>query len=422
MGSKRDSLPDKLKRFVPRLFGALRFGVTRPGWALSVGVIAAGVAGAYAPTVAGGRLLMTLVCFYVLVLLLGIIFRPRVTVSAEIPSKAMAGNTITGRFAITNTSFIPAYDVSLQFPSLPDGVKAVGDSMSIRRIGAGETISVDIQIELLRRGVYELVSPWCFSTFPLNLFRMGRRSGGCRSLVVLPRFHSVAMGDTESHRRYHPGGIALTSNVGESPEYLGNREYRPGDSLKRIDAKAWGRLGQPIVREYHQEYFRQIALVLDTHIPLDRSPTELGFADLEAAISLAAGISESVSDGESVLDIFAIGANLQTLQAGRHVTDFEHVLEVLAELQPNREDMMLAARPSIIGAFGSMSSAVFILLDWDPIREQLVRVSLDAGCSVRVVIIRDGQTSYPLVESKDCPAKFMRVDAVQVEQGRVCEL
>ena len=73
--------------------------------------------------------------------------------------------------------------------------------------------------------------------------------------------------DLDVGKRYQPGGIALTSHIGESPEYIGNRDYRPGDSLRRIDPRAWARLATPIVREYSEEYYCRIALVLDTYVP-----------------------------------------------------------------------------------------------------------------------------------------------------------
>ena len=111
--------------------------------------------------------------------------------------------------------------------------------------------------------------------------------------------------------RHQPGGIALTSNIGESPEYIGNREYVPGEPVRRIDFRSWARLGKPVVREFQEEYYCRIALVLDTHVvpkmtwgsferwaegwyfPYEQGPEE--FPELEAAVSMTAALADALS-------------------------------------------------------------------------------------------------------------------------------
>ena len=51
-----------------------------------------------------------------------------------------------------------------------------------------------------------------------------------------------------SGRRYQPGGIAMASKLGDSFEFIGNREYRDGDNLRDMDWRATARLSRPIVR------------------------------------------------------------------------------------------------------------------------------------------------------------------------------
>ena len=58
----------------------------------------------------------------------------------------------------------------------------------------------------------------------------------------------------------------MSSDLGESFEYIGNREYREGDNVRDIDWTATARLNTPIVREYRDEYFLRVGVVLDTHV------------------------------------------------------------------------------------------------------------------------------------------------------------
>ena len=53
-------------------------------------------------------------------------------------------------------------------------------------------------------------------------------------LLVYPRFYSMHEFIVPLGRRYQPGGIPLSSSTGEAIEFIGTREYRPGDPLKNI--------------------------------------------------------------------------------------------------------------------------------------------------------------------------------------------
>ena len=86
-------------------------------------------------------------------------------------------------------------------------------------------------------------------------------------MLVYPRYHTLDSLPLPIGRRYQPGGIPLASEVGDSLEFVGTREYREGDPPRKIDWRSYARLGRPVVKEYQEEYFSRIALVLDTYLP-----------------------------------------------------------------------------------------------------------------------------------------------------------
>jgi len=57
---------------------------------------------------------------------------------------------------------------------------------------------------------------------------------------------------------------------GESEEFVAMREYRRGDSLRRVHWRSTARLGELVVKEYQDEYFVRHALVLDTFCEASR--------------------------------------------------------------------------------------------------------------------------------------------------------
>ena len=50
----------------------------------------------------------------------------------------------------------------------------------------------------------------------------------------------------------------MASNIGESFEYLGNRDYREGDNPRDMDWRATARAQAPIVREWVEEYMLRV--------------------------------------------------------------------------------------------------------------------------------------------------------------------
>src|SRR3989442_2313388 len=109
-------------------------------------------------------------------------------------------------------------------------------------------------------------------------------------------------------RRYQPGGIPLSSSTGDAIEFLGPREYREGDAVRSIHWRSWARRGEPVVKEYQEEYFCRIAILLDTFVR--RRPRAAGVRAFEAAISVVASVADFFSRTEHIVEILAAGPYL----------------------------------------------------------------------------------------------------------------
>ncbi len=198
--------------------------------------------------------------------LAGLWCRPRVKISGNLPRTATVGQTIRAEFSLANDSRRPAYDLSLGFIDLTHSIEHRDRELSVDVLAKADSLTLPLTLEPRRRGLHELPDLRAYSTFPFDLFRSGSASVSLPPLLVLPSFHPLVNVDVPVGVKHQPGGIALTSNIGESPEYMGNRDYVPGEPVKRIDFRSWARSGKPVVREYREEYYCRIALILDTHV------------------------------------------------------------------------------------------------------------------------------------------------------------
>lgn len=372
------------------------FRVTLEGWLVIVGWFLTARLGV--DTI--DRPVFLVVCAWtapgVVAFALGWLMRPRVAVRVDAPERASVGQTLEIRCQVTNPARRPRYAIGAGLFFMPLEFDRGTNSPVVDVIGPGGSAAFRLPLTPRRRGHYRMPGVMAYSTFPLNLYRTPAGSSDEWPLLVLPTFHPVHAIDVPLGTRYQPGGIALTSNIGESPEYIGNREYVAGDSIRHIDFRAWARLSKPAVREYQEEYYCRIALVLDTCTGKKTPPDPAGFPDFEAAVSLTAAAADALSRGEYLIDLFAAGPELHIFRAGRHTAHFDNVLEILAGVGHTVENPFARLAPALVDELRNISTVICVLLDWDETREHLVRAAVEAGCSVKVLIVRDGETTRPL--------------------------
>ena len=334
----------------------------------------------------------------------GFLFRPRLHIGGKFPERGSAGRPMAAAMTLRNMRRIPAYDVGLNFLGLPETFDSEVDRNLVPQLDPGESATVTVSLTPKRRGRYQLPELRSYSTFPFYLGRSGKDAIAVEPIVVLPSFEPLSGLTLPVGSRYQPGGIALTSHVGESPEYIGNRDYVPGEPIRRLDFRAWARTGRPVVREYQEEYYCRVALILDTFVTPHRKTGPSGFDDLEAAISLTAAIGDALSGGEYVIDLFAAGPDLHVFRSGRHTAHFDNVLEILTGVEASRTDPFTRLGPAVANELTRISTAVVVLLGWTDSRRALLEQIAEAGCRLKtILVVRDGQPpSVDVAEIPDC--------------------
>jgi uncharacterized protein (DUF58 family) len=417
MKRKRSDSLERLVRFV------WMYKLTPGGRVLVITGIITGVLAAPSLEIPSFQTFLALFCVGFIAFLVNLFARPRVEVRGQFPDKATAKHPVTGSFVVRNRGLLPALRVGAGYFGLQRALRQQDIERERPSLARDETATYPLTLEPLRRGLYPLPKLRVFSTFPFNICRSGKAHNSKSSLLVLPDFHPIADIDVPIGTRYQPGGIALTSDVGESPEYIGNREYRQGDPIRHIDFRAWARLAQPVVREFQEEYYCRVALVLDTYVARSRLLRPRGgFANLEAAVSLSASVADALSRGEYIIDIFAAGPELYVFRAGRHTAHLENVLEILACVDECRTNPFEKVTPALTDELGNISTVVCVLLDWDQSREALMRAAVEAGCSTKVLLVRDSPPTMDCGPAEDWLGPILRLTPAEVFAGGIEQL
>src|SRR5687768_6673354 len=202
--------------------------------------------------------------------------------------------------------------------------------------------------------------------------------------------------------------MAFASSVGDSEEFIGLRDYRPGDPLRHIHWKSWARTGKPIVREHQEEFFVRHALVLDTFTPI---------ADerFEDAVSIAASFACAVEVHESLLDLLFVGAEAYCFTAGHGVAHVGRLLEVLAGVGVCRDRTFADLHRLVVGRHAMVSGAICVLLGWDDPRRDFVDALAALGIPTLVAVVAEPGATPP-------PAPRHPNTRVHVlERGRIAE-
>jgi uncharacterized protein (DUF58 family) len=180
------------------------------------------------------------------------------------------------------------------------------------------------------------------------------------------------------------GGVAFAGRIGDAEEFMGLRDYRPGDTPRRIHWKAWARTGRPVVKEYQDEFFERQALILDTHGDANNAND----ACFEAAVSVAASLVVMPRSSESLLDLVFVEGRAYTFTQGRGLGTGGDLLRVLAAVSASPAgDFARLSEAVLLGAH-RISGAICVLLAWDAARQDLVARLRARGIPLRVWLVR----------------------------------
>lgn len=334
-------------------------------------------------------------------------------VNYQLPLRVSARGKVLVPLTVFNRSKRSAVDLGLRLAQ--GSANLVSKPAFVSRLRPGEGADLELELDLKQRGHYPIEGLLQEGYFPFGVWRdrlLHRRE---ESLLVHPWFTPLIDLEVPVGRRYQPGGVALSSNVGDSTEFLGTREFRFGDTVRDIHWRSWARLGKPVVKEFQEEYFCRIALILDTFLLPDSGETRRD--DFEAALSMAAAISDNLSQGEYVIDLFAAGPELYSLQAGRNIAHLENVLDVLACIEPCREPPFEKIAPVLLENMVHTTTAVLVLLDWDEARERLVRVLRDHGPAIKAVLVHSGKPTLDPLGAEELLGKVTMLTAADVWGG-----
>lgn len=309
------------------------------------------------------------------------------SLDVALPLRVIAGEEVHFSVTLHNRSGQTLYALRVDGPFLPWDGRWTGERASIATVNPGASATVTRTATFSHRGEHHLDPFRVGAVVPFGLAQGASvHSQGCR-FVVVPRVARVERVATPLGQRHQPGGVARMLQMGESMDLRGVRVYRPGDPVRDLHARSWARAGVPVVREYQQEYFRRVAVIVDTDgrdVPADA---------FEAAVSLAAGLVSSLSRDDALVDLLVLGQQAHDLTPSRGSLDA--TLDLLACVEPG-ESFDPEAVTALLAPFAQrLSSALVVTCRWDDERASLLGRVTALGVGARAFRVSTDEAPLP---------------------------
>ena len=216
---------------------------------------------------------------------------------------------------------------------------APGLSYIVRRgaIGWYEKQSWQFSLSVPERGYHQFGGASISSADMLGIFPGHTADADIQRLVVFPRVYNLQDFGLPAERPF--GEMRGSMRVFEDPlRIAGLREFRPGDSLRRVDWKATARLGDLISRVYDPAASRQLYIFVNVDT---LSHVWEGYLkeDLERTVSTAASVAVWAAGQRHAVGLLANGSLPDAdrpirLAPSGSPDQVTRILEALAMVQP----------------------------------------------------------------------------------------
>lgn len=279
------------------------------------------------------------------------------------PRRVRVGDEVRVGLQVTNSG-----RKTLPLLRLADHHGAFDDSaVLVERLKPGQRVHVELVKRAIRRGAFSGGETVLVSGAPFGFLRSTRTVEVATDVIVVPRWAELRSFPILEPSSYLSDAVHERARTGAGEEFLGVRDYRPGDPPRFVHWRSTARAGHLVVREFEEEVASRVSLVLagaDAGNPPDSAYETLVSAAASIGIyALATGhpvdVVRSAPGGEmehlADPDRFAL---LDWLARARPVDASLEPLVFVALQRMGRRGTVVVLAPSSGSAGSSLGAAV----------------------------------------------------------------
>jgi uncharacterized protein (DUF58 family) len=263
-----------------------------------------------------GKLLVLAVPFLVY-LIVGILQSPNeidLAAVRTIDRPSIATEQITEARIEINNQGKTLVNLYLKDPSPPSISIQEGQTNQRLSLSTGETSEIEYKFGG-KRGVYSWETIHAYASDPFGLFELESQIPAPGDIRVFPTPIQIRPVTPKPRYTLHAAGPIPARLAGAGIDFWGIREYRPGDSLRRLNWRLAARRTRKLfTNEYEREEIADYGLIIDARkfSSADKLEEEL----FEYSISAAAALSENYLKTGNRLSLLIFGDSIVSVYPG----------------------------------------------------------------------------------------------------------
>lgn len=331
-------------------------------------------------------------------------------------SPVYQGETIRVEHTIQNTSRIAIGRFHLEdgFWTAPTTVPSPV-RIGVDALRPGQSASLEHSVRCFKRGEYRIAPAAVVLEDPLGLSQSRRPlAAEAGTLLVYPELIEIDHFPLLASGTNFWLGLETSRVSGDHQEFFGVREYRPGDSPRRIHWPSSARQQQLITKEFERGVSSDVTILLDLHgqhhLRQGRHST------LEYSIVIAASLAHYLLDRGEGVQLIGYGRGPVHIPLSRGATQWYRILEQLAIVQAEGEVGFADVMGEYEMAIAPNAAVIAFLLD----REEADAVALTHLCAKNVqlfVFLFRASSFTGVAPSASWATSFVRAQAVLEAAG-----
>lgn len=290
-----------------------------------------------------------------------------------VPSRVMAGDTSKYVLDVRNPKARP-----IRRRTVEDRLGDTPLLVEVPALRAGGDFTAEKELELPKRGAYQVGPAVIAREDPLQLLRREVRQADSETLWVHP-YHQPLAALPVGFAKDLEGPTSDTSPAGDVA-FHALREYEPGDDFRHIHWLSTARVGSPMVRHYVDNRRPQLTVLLDNR------DASLDPDCFEIAVEIGASLGVSSYLGNQPVAIWTPQGPLIGAAAPGGRDDLLDRLAVVAQVQSDKASSLERAALHAVRTESGTSVTVIITGAVDPVELSLVTNQIKRDS--RVVIAR----------------------------------
>jgi len=220
------------------------------------------------------------------------------------------GQALDAWISIDNKKALPAFWLFWQ-EHVDPGLDVEGPVCHYKTLKPGGKQEIKYKLHSTRRGLFRVGPVVIESSGPFGLARRFYVGESVKFVTVLPRVVPIGKGLAQGQRPIHQ--VPRRRSIFEDPSrFMGMRDYRPGDSMRRIHWRATARSGKLQVKLFEPSVLTGVLLAVDMGLasyPLTRKDPAKIDPLLEFTVTAAASLGEYVLAGDQSVGLISNGTD-----------------------------------------------------------------------------------------------------------------